>query len=312
MRTAFIETMERIAAEDERVCLLVGDLGFGVVHRFAERFPRQFVNVGVAEQNMAGLAAGMALCGKVVFTYSISNFPTLRCMEQIRNDICYHEADVKVVCVGGGVAYGSVGATHFATEDVAMMRALPNMAVVAPCDPVEAERATLAVLQRRGPCYLRLGRAGEATIHAPDVSFELGRAITVREGGDVAIFGAGSILRNALALAEALAGRGVDARVISMHTIKPIDRDAIARAAEETRAIVTVEEHSVIGGLGSAVLETLSDMGGPGVPVKRIGLPAQFASAVGSQEYLWGLYGLSVEAMLGEVEAFLARLPDSA
>jgi len=309
MRTAFIETMERIAAQDERVCLLVGDLGFGVVQRFAERFPRQFVNVGVAEQNMAGLAAGMALCGKIVFTYSISNFPTLRCMEQIRNDICYHEADVKVVCVGGGVAYGSVGATHFATEDVAMMRALPNMTVVAPCDPLEAERATLAVSRQPGPCYLRLGRAGEASVHTTDPGFQLGRAITVREGGDLTIISAGSLLRNALQLAEMLDTRGIRARVVSMHTIKPIDEEAIARAARETGAIVTVEEHSLIGGLGSAVLEALSDTGSPGVPVKRIGLPPQFASAVGSQRYLWEVYGLSVETMLGEVEAFLARLP---
>src|SRR5882762_7958343 len=156
MRTAFIETLFEMAREDKRITLVVGDLGFGVVTDFMRELPRQFVNAGVAEQNMTGIAAGMALSGKIVFTYSIANFPVLRCLEQVRNDICYHAANVKVVAVGGGLAYGSLGATHHATEDLAILRSLPRMVVVAPGDPVETEAATRAVMAHAGPCYLRL------------------------------------------------------------------------------------------------------------------------------------------------------------
>ncbi len=308
MRTAFIKTLEKLAEKDKKVCLLVGDLGFGVVIDYSERFPEQFVNMGVAEQNMTGVAAGMALTGKVVFTYSISNFPTLRCMEQIRNDVCYHNANVKIVCVGGGVAYGSVGVTHFATEDIAMMRSLPNMTVVAPGDPYETRRATEAVAGHQGPCYLRLGRVGEPTLHESDAPFEIGKAIQLRDGADVTLIATGSVLQTALEVGERLAADGCSARVLSMHTIKPLDEAAVAAAASQTSAIVTLEEHSVIGGLGSAVLETLSDQGLTGVPVKRIGLPPKFASTVGNQEYLWEVYGLSPDKIFRTIEEFLGQL----
>ncbi|PYM76947.1 MAG: transketolase, partial [Candidatus Rokuibacteriota bacterium] len=182
MRAAFFKTLLDLAERDERIHLVVGDLGFGVVEPFARRFPDRFLNAGVAEQNMTGVAAGLALCGKVVFTYSIGNFSTIRCLEQIRNDICYHRADVKIVSVGGGFAYGPLGMTHHALEDLAIMRVLPGMTVVAPGDPFEVEQATRAIVGQPGPCYLRLGRAGEPRIHRPGVVFELGRAIRVREG----------------------------------------------------------------------------------------------------------------------------------
>src|SRR5207302_4164775 len=184
-RTAFFKTLLEMAEHDDRVTLVVGDLGFGVVESFAQRFPKRFLNAGVAEQNMTGIAAGMALSGKVVFTYSIANFPILRCLEQIRNDVCYHNANDKIVAVGGGLAYGSLGSTHHATEDLAIMRALPRMVVVAPGDPVEVEQATRALRAHAGPCYLRLGRAGEPIIHSSGVAFKLGKAIRVREGRDV-------------------------------------------------------------------------------------------------------------------------------
>ncbi len=161
VRNAFLNELHELAREDPRIVFITGDLGFGVVEQFREELPDQFVNAGVAEQNMTGIAAGMALSGKIVFTYSIANFPTLRCLEHIRNDVCYHDADVKVVSVGGGFAYGSMGATHHATEDLGVMRLLPNMIVVAPGDPVEARAATRAVVAQSGPCYLRLGKAGE-------------------------------------------------------------------------------------------------------------------------------------------------------
>src|SRR5438876_9433678 len=187
MRAAFIRTLSELAEHDLRIKLIVGELGFGVVESFAERFPKQFLNAGVAEQNMTGIAAGMALSGKVVFTYSIANFPTLRCLEQVRNDVCYHNANVKIVAVGGGFAYGSLGATHHATEDLAIMRALPEMTVVAPGDPVEAEAATDAIAAHAGPCYLRLGRAGESRVHRASTDGQLGKAIEVRSGNDLAL-----------------------------------------------------------------------------------------------------------------------------
>src|SRR5438445_7860670 len=171
MRTAFIQTLNELADRDPRVCLVVGDLGFSVIEEFAERFPDQFLNAGVAEQNMIGLAAGMSMTGKIVLTYSIGNFGTLRCLEQIRNDVCYHRANVKVVAVGGGLAYGNLGVTHHASEDVAIMRALPNMTVVSPGDPIEARLATKAVVALDGPAYLRLGKAGEPVVHEKDPDF---------------------------------------------------------------------------------------------------------------------------------------------
>src|SRR5437879_9322206 len=194
MRTAFIQTLNELADRDPRVCLVVGDLGFSVIEEFATKPPDQFGNAGVAEQNMIGLAAGMALTGKIVFTYSIGNFGTLRCLEQIRNDVCYHRANVKVVAVGGGLAYGNLGVTHHASEDVAIMRALPNMTVVTPGDPVEARLATRAVVAHGGPCYLRRGKTGEPVVHAEEPAFELGRAITMREGSDLTLIASGGML----------------------------------------------------------------------------------------------------------------------
>src|SRR5580704_16656925 len=179
MRGAFFDALLTLAERDHRINLIVGDLGFGVVETFAQRFPDRFLNAGIAEQNMTGIAAGMALSGRIVFTYSIANFPILRCLEQVRNDVCYHNANVKIVAVGGGLAYGSLGSTHHATEDLAIMRALPRMVVVAPGDTMEAEAATEAIALHPGPCYLRLGRAGEASVHQEKIRIQLGKAIQV-------------------------------------------------------------------------------------------------------------------------------------
>jgi len=301
MRTAFIETLLELARLDERITLVVGDLGFGVVTTFKQELPKQFVNAGVAEQNMTGLAAGMALSGKIVFTYSIANFPVLRCLEQIRNDVCYHNANVKVVSVGGGMAYGSLGMTHHATEDLAIMRALPNIMVVAPNDPVEAKLATSAVIAHDGPCYLRLGRGGEPIVHSPDVEFELGKSIQVRDGSDITLIVTGGLLPNALHVAEILNDDGISVRVLSMHTISHLDEEAILRAARETNAIFTVEEHSILGGLGGGVAELLLESGVGPVKFKRIGLKRIFSSMVGDQDYLRSQCGLDVAGVLATI-----------
>jgi transketolase len=297
MRTTFIDKLCEIAERDDRVWLLTGDLGFSVLERFYNRFPERYINIGVAEQNMTGIAAGLALSGKIVLTYSIANFPTLRCVEQIRNDVCYHNANVKIVAVGGGLVYGAQGVTHHGTEDLAIMRALPNMTVVAPGDPVEAALATRAIIERPGPCYLRLGRAGEPIVHQTSPDFQIGKALMVRKGSDITLIATGGMLYNTVQAAEQLAQQDVQARVLSMHTLKPLDIEAVLVATGETNAIMTIEEHSIIGGLGSAVAEVLAEAGSQNITFKRLGIPDAFCSQVGGQEYLRRVYGLDSGAI---------------
>jgi len=307
MRTAFIKTLFDLAKQDEKINLIVGDLGYSVVEPFQKEFPSRFINAGVAEQNMTGMAAGLALSGKIVFTYSIANFPTLRCLEQIRNDICYHKANVKIVAVGGGFAYGALGMTHHATEDLAIMRSLPNMLVVAPGDPVEAKLATQAIVEHEGPCYLRLGKAGEPKIHQDKINFKLGKALELKYGTDITLISTGGMLFNTLKAAEKLEEQGISVRLLSMHTVKPLDTEAVLKAAVETSAIFTIEEHSIIGGLGGAVSETLAESGNSQVYFKRLGIPSTFISQVGNQEYLRNLFSLSAEGILNSVETTLKK-----
>ena len=305
MRAAFIQNLTECAKTDERIWLLVGDLGYSVVEEFRDTFPNRFIDIGVAEQDMIGIATGLALSGNIVFVYSIANFPTLRCLEQIRNDACYHNANVKIVAVGGGFVYGAQGMSHHATEDLAIMRSLPNMIVVAPGDPVEAALATNAITQYAGTCYLRLSKSKEIIVHKIQPHFELGKAITIREGKDVTLICTGSILNNTVLAAERLAKFGIHAQVLSMHTIKPVDTEVILSAANETKGIITIEEHNIIGGLGSAVAEVLAEMSCLYVPFKRIALSDLFSQVVGSQEYLRTIYGLSVENICKQTQNLL-------
>lgn len=272
MRTAFIEALCEVAAADERVWLLNGDLGFGVLERFSERFPDRCLNVGVAEQNMTGVAAGLALCGKVVFTYSIANFPTLRCLEQIRNDLCYHNLDVKVVAVGGGLAYGAQGYTHHAVEDLAIMRALPNMSVIAPGDPAEARAAVRAAVETRGPCYLRLGKAGEPAVHRTAPDFARGKAIKVSEGADAALLSTGGMLKAAAEAVELCAARGLSVALYSVPWVKPLDEELVGELAARLPLVATVEEARSSGGLGGAVAEVLASLPSPRARLLRLGL----------------------------------------
>lgn len=300
MRAAFVRTLVESARADERIFLLVGDVGYSLVEPFAQEFPKRFVNIGIAEQNMTGIATGLALTGKIVFTYSLANFPTLRCVEQIRNDVCYHNANVKIVASGGGLSYGALGATHHVTEDMAIMRALPNMTVVAPGDPVESALATQAMGEWSGPCYLRLVKTGDPVVHRTTPNFQIGKAITVRDGSDITLIVTGGITYNTVQAAEQLAKQGIHARVLSMHTLKPLDKEAVLTAARETHAIMTIEEHSIIGGLGSAVAEVLAESDNSYVVFKRLGIKDSFCSQVGSQEYLQKIYSLSVEGIVEE------------
>ncbi len=298
MRTAFIESLSQIAAEDERIWLLCGDLGYSVLERFAQAFPDRFVNVGVAEQNMMGVAAGLAMSGQVVFTYSIANFPVMRCLEQIRNDVCYHDLNVKIVAVGGGLAYGAAGYTHHAVEDLAVMRAMPGMTVVAPGDPVETRLATRAIANRQGPCYLRLGKAGEALVHPVQPEFRIGEAILLRDGSDVTLISTGGMLKRSLDAAEALATKGISARVLSMHTVKPLDVKAVCAAARTTRLVCALEEHGETGGLADAIARCLAEHD-QRCPFLSFNIADGERGAVGSQHYLLERAGLTA-ARIGE------------
>ena len=299
MRDTFVRTLVELAKEDKNIELLTGDLGFGVLKPFWETVPDQFTDAGIAEQNMTTVAAGMALEGKKVFTYSIGNFPTLRCLEQIRNDCTYHKANVKIVCVGGGLVYGSLGMSHHATEDLAVMRALPDMVVMAPGDPAEAEAATRAIAAYPGTCYLRLGRGGERRIHESITDYQIGRALQIRDSRqegrkNITVFSSGAILDEVCDACSFLEQKDVGILQYSFPTVKPIDREAIIKCAKDTDAVFTVEEHNITGGFGSAVAEVMAEVAG-GTPLYRIGLNDEYCTKVGSQQYLRNEYGLSAE-----------------
>ncbi len=292
MRNAFFNTLIELAKENKNIEVVTGDLGFGVLKPFWEACPDQFVNAGIAEQNMTSVAAGMALEGKTVFTYSIGNFPTLRCLEQIRNDCAYHKADVKIVCVGGGFVYGSLGMSHHATEDIAVMRALPDVTVLCPGDIAEAEAATRAIAEHKGTCYLRLGRGGEKRIHSELTDFKIGKAIPVRNGKKVAIFSTGAIFEEIEETCDILADKDIHPTVYTFPTVKPIDEDVIKEIALSHELIVTCEEHNVCGGFGSAVAEVLAENPSKAKLV-RVGLNDNYSTVVGDQKYLRDQYGIS-------------------
>ncbi len=297
MRSTFNAELIERAEADERIFMVLADIGYGEVEPFRDRFPDRWFNCGVAEQNMTGIACGLALEGKIAVTYSIANFPTLRCLEQLRNDVCYHDANVKVVVIGGGLAYGPLGVSHQATEDIAILRALPNMVVFCPCDRAEAAAGVRAMIARPGPFYYRCGYKQEPPVHAGPIDFELGRAIPVREGRDATMIFTGTIGNQALEAAEILAREGIECRLVSMHTVKPIDREAIVAAARETGAVMTIEEHQLSGGLGGAVAEVLCDAGLVPKRFRRLGLPDEYVSQVGTHPWLLRQYGLDAAAI---------------
>lgn len=300
MRDTFVRTLVKLAKENPKIQLVTGDLGFGVLKPFWEQCPDQFTNAGIAEQNMTSLAAGMALEGNIVFTYSIGNFPTLRCLEQIRNDCAYHHANVKIVCIGGGYVYGSLGMSHHATEDIAVLRALPDVAVICPGDLVEAEYATKAIVDYPGTVYLRLGRGGEKRIHESLPDFKIGKAIKVQDGTKVAIFSTGAIFEEIQEALGILSKESIEPAVFTFPTVKPLDKQLITKCADEFDLIVTCEEHNKVGGFGSAVAEVIAEN-----PSKAklliIGIDDTYCSAVGNQKYLRQLNGLDAKSIADKI-----------
>ena len=305
MRDAFVRALMRLAADDRRLVLITGDLGFGVLKPFWETYPDQFVNAGIAEQAMTSMAAGLSMTGRTVITYSIGNFPTLRCLEQIRNDCAYHDANVKIVCVGGGFVYGSLGMSHHATEDIAVLRALPGVTVFAPGDPAEVEAVVPEMMKTPGTCYLRLGRGGEPTLHdAPVTGWKMPQALTLREGKDVAILSSGGILTQTVSAARMLADKGISAEVVSFPCVKPIDREKIIELCTRFSHLVTVEEHTIVGGFGSAVCEVAMEAG-TGAVIHRIGMENTYSTIVGTQQYLRSCYQMDDRAICERTMAWL-------
>lgn len=305
MRDTVIRTLIELGKEDKDVELITGDLGFGVLKSFWETLPNQFINAGIAEQNMTGVAAGMALEGKKVFTYSIGNFPTLRCLEQIRNDCAYHNANVNVICVGGGYVYGSLGMSHHATEDIAILRALPDVTVICPGDPIEAALAVKKIAQTDGTCYLRLGRGGEQNVNTVIKEFEIGKAYKLRDAKDmnkkVAVFSTGAILEETSKACDMLEEQGIAVEQYSFPTVKPIDRAVIEDCASRFDNIFTVEEHNIVGGFGGAVAEVLAECGGK-AKLHRIGIDDFYCIEVGSQAYLREQVGINAEGIVKKVK----------
>ncbi len=285
MRTETIDVLTDYARANPDVILLTADLGYSVLERFADALPAQYANVGVCEQAMAGIAAGLALSGRRVVLYSIVNFPTLRCLEQLRNDVCYHNLPVTVIAVGGGLAYGAQGYTHHGVEDLGIMSMLPNIVVACPADPHEAMSLLPQLLERRRPGYLRLGRAGEPVLHPAGAEIALGRALWMRRGTDIALLATGPILGRALRAADKLATRGISASVASFPTFSPLDAEVATEAASEHRAVLTIEEHSVEGGFGSRVAEALL-LARQAPRFGKFGVTAALRGRIGSQSWL--------------------------
>lgn len=305
MRDTFVRTLIELAKKDKNIELITGDLGFGVLKPFWEQLPDQFTDAGIAEQNMTTVAAGMALEGKTVVTYSIGNFPTLRCLEQIRNDCAYHHANVKIVCVGGGFVYGSLGMSHHAMEDIATLRALPDVTVLAPGDAMEAAAVTKAMMEYPGTCYLRLGRGGERRIHEKLDDFQIGKAIKVKDGEKVAIFSTGAIYDEVDDAYQEVVAKGYQPAVYSFPTVKPLDAEIVKQCAEQFDLIVTCEEHNVIGGFGSAVAEVMAEMGEKKACLVRIGLQDLYATKVGTQKYLREQYGICASEIVKRIEEMI-------
>lgn len=305
MRTAFIKTLSELAKTDERIWLLCGDLGYSVLESFAQNFPKRFVNVGVAEQNMIGIATGLALSGKVVFIYSIANFPTLRCLEQIRNDICYHNANVKIVSVGAGFTYASHGYTHHGIEDMAILRTLPNMTVIAPGDPVETELATRAMLDLASPCYMRLGKAGEPIVHQIPPEFHIGKMIPVQTGKDALLISTGGMLPIAIATSQQALNHNLKIAVWSCPFISPIDEESVILAASQFTLIITLEEGTTKGGLGGSIAEIIVGISERKTTLLPMGVNKQIIFHAYNQEQMREIIGLKPDVILDKLLKYL-------
>ncbi|MDP1719313.1 MAG: transketolase C-terminal domain-containing protein [bacterium] len=306
MRTAFVKKLTELMREHKDIITLTADMGFSVFENLQKEFPERFINTGVSEQNTVGVAAGLALSGYKVYFYAQAPFATMRCFEQVRLDLAYAHLNVKVVGTASGFTSNQMGVSHFALEDVGLMRMLPGMTVFTPGDPVEAAWATEAAHETEGPAYIRLTKGGSPIIHTETPKFKIGKGVVLQSGRDVTIFVAGSLLPMAVNISGMLEKKGIKAGVVSMPTIKPIDKVLVLEKAQASRGIFTLEDHYITGGLGSAVAELLAEES-TRVVFHRFGVPDAFTSITGSPEYLLKYNGLSAEIVSKKILSMIKR-----
>lgn len=300
MRAIFYKTLEELFQKNDDICILTADLGYKLFDNFKAISSDRFYDIGVAESNMIGIAAGLSLCGKNVYCYSIIPFLVMRAFEQIRVDIAYHNLNVKLIGVGGGFTYGLEGFTHFGLEDLALMRSLPNMTVVVPADPIEAKCLAKISYEHEGPMYIRLGKTGEPTIHEKNPEFKIGKAIILKEGTICAILAIGSMVYIGKQVRDMLAAKGIDTTLVNIHTLKPLDVETIMQIASTHEFVFSLEEHNIDGGLGSAIAEVLAENGYKGY-FKRLGISERLGSHIGDTNYLREKHGLSSEKVYEKI-----------
>ncbi|MBD1882908.1 transketolase C-terminal domain-containing protein [Microcoleus vaginatus] len=308
MRQLCLDTVYELAKKDRRIFFIGSDLGFGTLQKFKEEMPERFLMEGVNEANIVGMAAGLALEGKIVYVNTIATFLSRRCFEQIVLDLCLHNVNVRLIANGGGVVYAPLGPTHLAIDDIGILRTIPRMTIVAPADEAEMGRLMPETVDYRGPIYIRLGKGNEPILTTDEIPFQIGKAIPMREGTDALIITTGVTLKAALDAAANLSKQGLEAAVLHVHTVKPLDSDAILKYAADVPVIVTIEEHTLMGGLGSAVAELVAEANfNPAKRFKRIGIPDVFPEQYGSQESLMALYGLTAEKLAAAVATLAER-----
>lgn len=302
MRTAYLDTLYKLAQKDQKVYALISDNGAIVYDKYRRDLAGQYLNLGISEANMIGVAAGMASCGKIPFAYTIGAFLAYRAYEFIRNDVCLQNQNVKIVGTGAGEIYSTLGPTHHSTEDLGGLRSLPNLTIICPASPLEVKKATETAYEHEGPVYLRLGTNKEQEIYEENYEFKIGKAVTLRDGVDITLIATGSILADVLNVAKQLCTEKISVRVINMHTIKPIDKEIIIDAIDDTGRIITVEDHSVIGGLGSAVAEVIAEYG-KNVKFERIGLKS-FSEGYGKYDQVKianAIGNLTIESVIKKI-----------
>jgi transketolase len=307
MRNAFAEELTALGGTDPRVVMLSGDIGNKLFDKFRAAHGARFFNCGVAEANMMGVAAGLAMSGLRPIAYTITPFVTTRCLEQIRTDVCYHEAPVTIVAVGAGLSYAGLGPTHHSCEDIAFLRSIPNMVVICPGDAFEVRAALRAALAQDHPVYIRMGKKGEPKVHSEvPRGFTIGKALRIRRGSDVCLLSTGNMLPDAVEAAHKLDARGVSAEVVSFHTVKPLDTDFLTEAFAGFKLVATIEEHSLIGGFGAAVSEWITDNRVSAPAFLRFGTPDAFFKLSGEQEFAREKLGLTSKHVADRILRALA------
>lgn len=305
VRKAFVKKLTELVLNNKNIYLLTGDLGFSIFDEFKIKFPDNYINIGISEANMIGMAAGMAMCGKQVFVYSIIPFITFRCFEQIRNDICLQNLPITIIGVGEGLSYGTSGPTHHSIEDIGVMSSLPNMVVISPGDPIEVEKLVDQTLNLGSPCYMRLGKSGEKNINSVDINVKIGNGNVLKDGKDIAIISTGNMLSTAFDVSENLAKYNIGSKVVSLHTIKPLDKSLLRQIAKEVNNIFVIEEHISSCGLGSRITFFYSQENIK-IRINCIGLPDNFVKMIGNQEFLRMSYGMDNKSITNKIITSLA------